>query len=455
MSTDSLIKEEKCLETWKLKRSRTIKVFVCEAAVLGMEYSLTFITLWLYLETLIKEKDIVLFYSLVSAAYMSSQILTSIIFGRIVDRYRNVSLMFFVGNSLIIVGNILYTLPFSSWCLVAGRFLSGGGGCLRSIMTSEIARSFPEEEPTSKFALMGMAFGMGFILGPGINFAFIKVNFWIGSVHITYANAPGLYLAVIFILIQLMATFLVSDLSKEYDLKQNYVNAKILSDTDALLRDGNVKINKDTRMTSITAFVKILNNFDTSLILAFSFILMYCLVAMDLWQPLIVIELMKWSVLELNILVFGYGLAAVAILLSISCRPLNDKTMVYFSIVCTLSVTVLMLIVVTFKLYHTNLIFNIILWVLYGILNAVVIVMEEIFLIGVMAKMTSSSVQVFTESIRLSATRTGALLALLSAAALFPYLHYFCTCVAVLTFMGTLLLMYRRKSLQSPKILIH
>ena len=175
---------------------------------------------------------------------------------------------------------------------------------------------------------------------------------------------------------------------------------------------------------------------------------------MDLWQPLIVVELMKWSVLELNILVFGYGLAAVGVLLFLSCRPLNDTMMVYFSIVCTLSVTVLLLIVVTFKLYHSNLTFNIVLWVLYGILTAVVMVMEEIFLIGIMAKMTGSSVQTFTESIRLSATRTGALLALLSAAALFPYLHYFCTSVAVLTFMGALLSMYRRKSLQSPKILI-
>ena len=59
---------------------------------------------------------------------------------------------------------------------------------------------------------MGMAFGMGFILGPGINFAFIIADFWIGCVHITYVNAPGLYFSVIFILMQFMETYLVSDL---------------------------------------------------------------------------------------------------------------------------------------------------------------------------------------------------------------------------------------------------
>ena len=41
----SFIREEKSLETWKLKRSRTLIMFICEAVVLGMEYSLTFITL--------------------------------------------------------------------------------------------------------------------------------------------------------------------------------------------------------------------------------------------------------------------------------------------------------------------------------------------------------------------------------------------------------------------------
>ena len=448
--------EEKYMEQWERKRSRAMKAFTCQAAALGMEYSLTFITLWLYLETLIKEEQIVFFYSIVSAAYLSSQVLTSIIFGRIVDRYRNVSLMFFIGNSLIIVGNILYTLPFSSWCLVAGRFLSGGGGCLRSIMTSEIARSFPEEKLSSKFALMGMAFGLGFVLGPAINFAFINANFWIGSVHITYANAPGLYLAVIFIMVQIMAIFLVSDLSKEYDLKQHYVNKILLNEKEPLLGNNDRKISKKkNRISSCIVLNAILKHFDTFLILAFSFTLMYCLVAMDLWQPLIVVELMKWGVLELNIIIFYYGFAAVVIMLLLSYRPLSNHHMVYFSILCTLSITVLLLIVVTFTLYHTNLVLNIILWVVYGTLTAVVVVMEEIFLIGIMAKMTSSSVQAFTESIRLAASRSGALMALLSAAPVFPYLHYFCACLATLTFIGAAVLFCRRKPFQNPKILIH
>ena len=435
-----------------------MKVFVCQGAALGMEYSLTFITLWLYLETVIKEKYIILFYSLISAAYLMAQIVSSVVFGRIVDRHRNTRMIFLIGNSLVVIGNFLYMLPFSSWCLLAGRLISGGGGCLRSVMTGEIARSFNGHELSSKFSLMGMAFGMGFVLGPGINFAFINTNFWIGRAHITYANAPGLYLAIIFILMQVIASLFVSDLSKEYDLKQHHVEeiTRKYKETDPLILNecqttSSVFVQP---MTSFSVFIKVSSHCDTVIVLIFSFMLMYCLVAMDLWQPLVVVELIHWGVLELNIIVLGYGIASVGVMLVLSRWPLNDHAMVYFSIFCSVSVSVMLLIFLAFKLYHTNLVFNIILWVIYGVLVAMVVVMEEIFLIGIMAKMTSSTVQSFTESIRLAASRSGALLALLTTAAAFEYLEYVCTALAIITFLGGILLYWRRKPFQEPKILI-
>ena len=182
---------------------------------------------------------------------------------------------------------------------------------------------------------------------------------------------------------------------------------------------------------------------------------MYCIVSNDLWQTLIVVELFKWGILELNIIILYFGFASVGILLFVIYRPISNHNLVYFSIWCTISVTVLLIIVVIFKLYHTNLALNIILSVVNGTLTAIVVVMEEIFLIGVMAKMTSSSVQAFTESIRLAASRTGALLALLSATPVFPYVHYFCAGLAVLTFVGAVVLFCRRRSLQNPEILIY
>ena len=144
----------------------------------------------------------------------------SVLFGALFDRYRNARVMILIGNLCIISGNILYTIPFSPWYLFAGRLISGGGGCLRSIMTAEIVRAYPESELSGKFSSIGLSFALGFVFGPLLNIPFTKEHFWLFGIPISYANAPGLVLTVIFIVIQLLDFYLVSNLSLEYDMKE-------------------------------------------------------------------------------------------------------------------------------------------------------------------------------------------------------------------------------------------
>ena len=145
----------------------------------------------------------------------------SVLFGAIFDRYRNACVMILIGNLCIITGNILYTVPFSPWYLFAGRLISGGGGCLRSIMTAEIVRAFPETELSGKFSSIGLSFALGFVFGPLLNIPFAKEEFTLfGLIPISYANAPGMVLTVLFMVIQLLDFYLVSNLSLEYDFKE-------------------------------------------------------------------------------------------------------------------------------------------------------------------------------------------------------------------------------------------
>ena len=71
----------------------------------------------------------------------------------------------------------------------------------------------------------------------------------------------GSCLAVIFIMIQIMTKFLVSDLSKEYDLKQHYINNIVLNETDSLLGKSDRKISKKKNRVSsfIVLNLKLLN----------------------------------------------------------------------------------------------------------------------------------------------------------------------------------------------------
>lgn len=216
---------------WEKKRSTTIKAFVLECAVLGMEYSVTFLTLWIYVTTLVVTDRPSFFYSIISAAYLLSAVLFSIMIGRWVDRTRNVRIAFLVCNMSVIFGNVLYSVHHSPWFLVVGRFLCGIGGPLRSVMSGEVSRCFPTDQVTRKFSLMGTAFSLGFILGPGLNFAFKDFDLRFGLFHLTFANVAGFYMAGLFIIVQVVVFLTVTDLSKEYDLKADLCyNTRSLAD---------------------------------------------------------------------------------------------------------------------------------------------------------------------------------------------------------------------------------
>ena len=106
---------------WEKRRKRTSIIFYVQSIALGMEYALTFITLYVYLTDVLKTQHVDAFYSAISAIFILSQISMSLIFGYLFDKYRNLHTMFLIGNVLIITGNILYTIPYSAWNLFLGR----------------------------------------------------------------------------------------------------------------------------------------------------------------------------------------------------------------------------------------------------------------------------------------------------------------------------------------------
>ena len=440
-------------ETWKIKRTKTCVGFIIVNICLGMEYSLTFATLWLYLENLIKIEEKRIFYSLVSSAFITSQVAGAMVFGRITDKYRNVRMAFTFANTLIIIGNVLYVIPFTPWFLVAGRSLSGFGAGVRVVTTSELARSFPKEMLSSIFSLIGMTNGLGFVLGTVINFPFLKMDLWLYNVHVTYANVPGLYLAAIFAVAQICNCFLIHDLSKEYDLKASQTDKN--NEKEVLIDKNRTELKQNSADTSITSMSKqIFQHIDIVLILLLSFGFMYSIVLFNLWQSMVVVELLRWGPLEINIVLLLNGIAEFLLFMLLLKFPLNGMNMVYTSWLCAMSLTGISLILIAFKLYNLNLLLSITMWTLYSIFFAIVIIMEEIFLIGTLAKMSETSVQAFAESIRLGFARIGALIALLTASITFQGIEYECAVLAILSGLAFYLLIWRRKSFQNPTVII-
>ena len=621
-------------DAWLYNRSQTFYAFVVQTLALGMEYSLTFITLWMYLRDILKDEDngyLVFFYSAISSIYLISQVVMSIIFGSLFDRFRNARLLLVIGNFLIIIGNVLYLIPFSPWYLFCGRLISGGGGCMRSIMTSEIVRVYPECELSRKFSFIGLAFALGFVCGPILNIPFAKLKFQMFGILITYANVPGLILAVVFLVVQVLIMIFVSNLSKEYDLKRestedeethekkpflanekdtidaseeshetrsflasemdetskmdstsskkkndvksrkhkdqvtldhiedtSFIEKKYNSKskrTRALEQHGKesniielnnilgdkspttleifdmssgkissvdlfsfevedyddegagdddtemttflfenhpqdhkkkdqgslkthqkkrlrnqrpLKDNKDQRNCNVISpqqsedtqdnvfsiFKKMFLTPDVAFILFLSFFFMYCMVLFDLWLPMAATEFFNYGVMEINLINIGFGACAIAQLVLFTAAPVRKENLLYLGMFCLVGMIFDFSIFILLKYHHENTTLNIILLVIWDILAANVIAMEEIFLIVILAPKVSTRVQATAESIRLAFSRTGAVLALLSAASSFGHLTIASGVCVVLLVVSFVVLLVRRKHLNEETVLI-
>lgn len=482
------------LTDWERKRKLTSIAFVVESLFLGMEYSVTFLTLWMYIEEMVQPDHPKLYYSLISASYLMAAVIFSVIVGRMVDKHRNIRTTFFWGNVLVIIGNVIYALPWSPWLLIAGRFISGGGGPLRSVIAGELARCYPREELIAKYSSVGMAFNLGFIIGPGFNFAFESINFYIGDLHITYVNVPGLYMAVLFIFVQIMCFFMVFDLSKEYDMKADNIHTTPREKLDKLaqekLASAEGSLNTSSRTyashdvtnvyfgTSVSLTIhsneyepllggndgtddnacsilgKMMSKFDTAMMIICSYFTTFFIVCYNMWLPLLVIDTLGWTITEMNGIVFGAGTLCALMLAVLSWKPLSEGATYYLSIFSTFGLALLSGVFICLSWKHDNVTMNICLFVLYGCSFAFVSVMEEIFMIGCMAKMVSSRIQTFSESIRLSMSRLGALTALLTSPILYEYIHIVGYVNIGLIAIAFVMFLSRAKMLKSPRTII-
>ena len=123
--TNENSKREKAMDKkWIQKRQRNVKIYVFLNFTMGLQFSLTFTTLYPYLKDvlLLQGEPLRDFYSGISGIYYLSQIIFSLIICRWFDKHRAFRLISCAACILVVIGNILYTIPESPWLLFAGRF---------------------------------------------------------------------------------------------------------------------------------------------------------------------------------------------------------------------------------------------------------------------------------------------------------------------------------------------
>lgn len=132
----------------------------------------------------------VLYGMWLTTAFAGMQFLFSPVLGEISDKYgrRPILLMALFGLSIDYM--IHAWAPTLAWLFV-GRFLAGITGASFTVASAYIADISTKEEKAKNFGLIGAAFGLGFIIGPGIGGYFgeidLRLPFYIAA-GLTFAN---------------------------------------------------------------------------------------------------------------------------------------------------------------------------------------------------------------------------------------------------------------------------
>lgn len=212
MGLDSIIQNlEKKNMSFVWKRRLTVTAFCIRMFLIGVEYAIILPSVWLYLKTFNVKTW---FLGLIVAAYSVAAMISLPIVGRLYDKTRRTKEILLAMNTFEFLGSLIYALPFSPWLLLTGRFLAGLGDGFFAAANGEITQVYPASKRIGVFALLEVGRVVGVTLGPSLNFFLEDVDFYISKWHIFYGPAPGLFMAVVWLLMQLVTFFMVFDLSK-------------------------------------------------------------------------------------------------------------------------------------------------------------------------------------------------------------------------------------------------
>lgn len=113
--------------------------------------------------------------TLLSVVYAAAQFAATPILGTLSDRYgrRPVLLISVLGSA---AGYALFGMSGALWMLFVSRLIDGVTGGNISTASAYIADVSPREDRAKNFALLGVAFGLGFIVGPAMSGALSQVS---------------------------------------------------------------------------------------------------------------------------------------------------------------------------------------------------------------------------------------------------------------------------------------
>lgn len=183
-------------------------------------------TCWVYITHHLKAERPFLMYGLLTYFHYLPNTLFGLITANLHDKFRQTKLFMICINFVCLFGGIIYTIDVSTYFPITDCLLLGTRFFVTPIAVGELARSYAQEELTSKMPIMNFILYLG--TGPASlsNFLSQHMNFNIGLIVIDYGNFLGLIMVIMYVTLQTLTLIFVQDISLEYDLKAHIEKEK-------------------------------------------------------------------------------------------------------------------------------------------------------------------------------------------------------------------------------------
>ncbi|XP_070765636.1 major facilitator superfamily domain-containing protein 8 [Enoplosus armatus] len=175
----------------------------------GVEYAVILPTIWRYLQTLDAAPY---FLGLALSAFSLSGLLSGPLFGHWSDRMGTTKKIILFANLFEIIGNFMYFMGFSKWLLLSSRLVAGLGTGAGSAIFGFLTRSTASEDRATVFAAVMACRQAGLLIGPAFNIFLRLCDFHLGPFVVNKYTAPGLFMCLLWILLQLAVIFMYWDL---------------------------------------------------------------------------------------------------------------------------------------------------------------------------------------------------------------------------------------------------
>ncbi|XP_008329481.1 major facilitator superfamily domain-containing protein 8 [Cynoglossus semilaevis] len=191
------------------KRKLTFSTIGLLFLLSGVEYAVILPTIWKYLQTLDAQPY---FLGLCLSAFSLSGLLVGPLFGHWSDRTQTTKKIILFANLFEIVGNFMYFMGYSKWLLLSSRLVAGIGTGAGSSIFGLLTRSTASEDRATVFAAVMACRQAGLLIGPAFNIFLRLCHFDLGPFVVNKYTSPGLFMCLLWSLLQLVVVFMYWDL---------------------------------------------------------------------------------------------------------------------------------------------------------------------------------------------------------------------------------------------------